>query len=115
MATALALPLTLYNGRPLPERHLYLVRSTLRFLDEEFGQKLEDNVRNALKLEYGQFAEKFDKKGTEEISDGLVTDVRPCSWMLRSVGLWYWHIDGCKKRRRTVCTQLSLGNGNFTF
>jgi len=56
-----------------------------------------------------------DKKGTEEISDGLVTDVRPCSWMLRSVGLWYWHIDGCKKRRRTVCTQLSLGNGNFTF
>jgi CPA1 family monovalent cation:H+ antiporter len=103
MATALALPLTLYNGRPFPERHLiifvcfvvifitlvvqgyslplltrllgikasdhqdkeekelqlYLVRSTLHFLDEEFGQKLEDNVRNALKLEYGQLAGKL--------------------------------------------------------
>jgi len=103
MATALALPLTLSNGRPFPERHLiifvcfvvifitlvvqgyslplltrllgikasdhqdkeekelqlYLVRSTLHFLDEEFGQKLEDNVRNALKLEYGQLAEKL--------------------------------------------------------
>ena len=103
MATALALPLTLYNGRAFPERHLiifvcfvvifitlvvqgyslplltrllgikasdrqdkeekelqlYLVRSTLHFLDEEFGQTLEDNVRNALKLEYGQLAEKL--------------------------------------------------------
>jgi len=41
------------------ELQLYLVRSTLHFLDEEFGQKLEDNVRNALKLEYGQIAEKL--------------------------------------------------------
>lgn len=103
MATALALPLTLYNGRPFPERHLiifvcfvvifitlvvqgyslplltrllgikasnhqdkeekelqlYVVRSTLHFLDEEFGQKLENEVREALKLEYGQLAEKL--------------------------------------------------------
>ncbi|MBN9379872.1 MAG: Na+/H+ antiporter [Chitinophagaceae bacterium] len=103
MATALALPLTLYNGTPFPERHLiifvcfvvifitlvvqgyslplltrllgikasdhqdkeekqlqlYLVRSTLHFLDKEFGQKLESHVRNTLKIEYDQLAEKL--------------------------------------------------------
>lgn len=103
MASALALPLTLYNGKPFPERHLiifvcfvvifitlvvqgyslplltrllgikrsdhqdkeekelqlYLVRSTLHLLDEEFGQKLENHARNTLKLEYGQLAEKL--------------------------------------------------------
>lgn len=103
MATALALPLVLYNGKPFPERQLiifvcfvvifitlvvqgyslplltrllritvtsnhareekevqlYLVQSTLHFLEEEWGQNLESQVRMTLKLEYGQLAEKL--------------------------------------------------------
>ena len=107
MTTALALPLTLFNGKPFPERQLiifvcfvvifitlvvqgyslplltrllritpshyeekeerklqlYLVRSTLNYLDEPFGQQLDADVRAALKQKYEQAAEKL----TDEI------------------------------------------------
>lgn len=106
MATALALPLTLYNGKAFPQRHLiifvcfvvifvtlvvqgfslpllirllgvkpsnnedkeekqlqlYLVNSTLHFIDNEFYPPPEEQARAALKTKYEQLAGKLVKE-----------------------------------------------------
>lgn len=106
MAAALALPLTLYNGKTFPQRplilfisfvvifvtlvvqgfslpllirllgvkpsnkddkelnelQLYLVNSTLYFIDYEYGTKLKDTIREDLKEKYRRIAEKLVKE-----------------------------------------------------
>jgi len=106
MASALALPLTLYNGKAFPQRHLiificfvvifatlvvqgfslpllikllgvepsnnedkeekelqlYVVNSTLHFIDYEIDQQPEDRIRMELKKKYEQLARKLVKE-----------------------------------------------------
>jgi Na+/H+ antiporter len=106
MASALALPLTLYNGKAFPQRHLiifvcfvvifvtlvvqgfslpllirilgvkpsnnedkeakelqlYVVNSTLHFIDYDFDPQPEERIRTALKKKYEQLAGKLVKE-----------------------------------------------------
>jgi len=129
LAAALALPLTLYDGKLFPERHLiifvsfvvifvtlvvqglslpllvrllglppsdnqdkeekklqlYIVRSTLHFLDGEEEQKLPGRVRATLKEEYGRLAGKLEneiarhmhnEEGNEQLPVRAVTEMQ---------------------------------------
>ena len=50
------------DDKELKELQLYLVNSTLYFIDDEYGPELKDTIREELKTKYRRIAEKLGKE-----------------------------------------------------